>query len=125
MAGYLKALGDSTSDATAIDLDVGVSSQPADEDSVFRVQESADGTSFVLEFSLDADDTGAIMECDDWLFKGCMEYYGQHVLLHADTAVAEGAGMCLYRATDSGPLSQPLPPCCHMSVMTHGLLLHG
>ena len=45
MAGYLKALGDSTSDATAIDLDVGVSSQPADEDSVFRVQESADGTS--------------------------------------------------------------------------------
>ena len=58
VAGYLKALGDSTSDATAIDLDVGVTSQPADQDSVFRVQESADGTSFVLEFTLDADDTG-------------------------------------------------------------------
>ena len=58
MASYLRALGDSTSDATAIDLDVGVSSQALDEESLFRVQESADGTSFVLEFTLDADDAG-------------------------------------------------------------------
>ena len=58
MASYLRALGDSTSDATAIDLDVGVSSQHLDEESLFRVQEGADGTSFVLEFTLDADDAG-------------------------------------------------------------------